>query len=265
MSWLCCPWSTPETVKIQLVSRWACKNKIRTSSQRSRSDVVTTSVWRVGGKKNGSDHTTVQQCDDCKGRNWGTGWWHSSSHSFWCSSTNYWNLAYWECFQWYRCEVQNGRQVFWYCRHYRRHYHIVREQHGVAIGNTSSIPLDHCTHVSSLSLSLSMEDPFVSSHRISGSSVWISLIHQISYSLEQQGSLHLVEVLSITPVHHPYIIFLYSNLIPQHPVPLASVWSNRPRHPQHPRAKRPRPPFLTTSCKIVPSILGNSFVALSFL
>ena len=30
----------------------------------------------------------------------------------------------------------------------------------------------------SLSLSLSMEDPFVSSHRISGSSSWISLIHQ---------------------------------------------------------------------------------------
>ncbi len=91
--------------------------------------------------------------------------------------------------------------------------------------------------------------PFVSSHLISGSSAWISLIHQISYSLEQQGSLHLAEVLSITPVHYPYIIFLYSNLIPQHPVPLASVWSNRPRQPpQHPRAKRPRPPFLTTSC-----------------
>jgi hypothetical protein len=32
------------------------------------------------------------------------------------------------------------------------------------------------------------------------------------------GILHLPEVLSMTPVHYPYIIFLYSILIPQHPV-----------------------------------------------
>ena len=38
------------------------------------------------------------------------------------------------------------------------------------------------------------------------------LIHRIQYSLEQQGSLYLAEILSITPVHKPYIIFLYSIL-----------------------------------------------------
>ncbi len=47
------------------------------------------------------------------------------------------------------------------------------------------------------------------------------------------------------------IIFLYSILIPQHPVPLASMSPNRShQHPQHPRAS-PVAPF-------VPTILGNS-------
>ena len=77
-------------------------------------------------------------------------------------------------------------------------------------------------------------------------------------------SLYLAEVLSITTIHYPYIIFLYSILIPQHPVPLSSVCPNHPRQsPHHPRVTV-RDRFPLNILKIVPSILGNSFFFLSF-
>jgi hypothetical protein len=93
-----------------------------------------------------------------------------------------------------------------------------------------------------------------------------SIKSHIHWNIRDLSSLHFVEVLSMTPVRYPCIIFLYSNLIPQHPVPLPSVSPNRPSQSHHnPMSKRPWSSFLTTSCKIVPSILGNSFVFLSLL
>jgi hypothetical protein len=48
---------------------------------------------------------------------------------------------------------------------------------------------------------------------------WTLLIHQIPYSLEQQGYLYLAEVLSIAPLHYPYIIFLIPSLFLNIPYP----------------------------------------------
>ena len=65
------------------------------------------------------------------------------------------------------------------------------------------------------------------------------------------SGVYLAEVLSRTPVHYPYIIFLYSILIPQHPVPLASMSPNLPlQPPQHPRREARGKPSLFHSRRL---------------
>ena len=105
------------------------------------------------------------------------------------------------------------------------------------VQNNSLFPFVHTSDckilssflVGSLDLRLDLTDP---PHPIFTETSEISVSCGITFD-NNSPFFRLLSPLSVTT-------FLYSNLIPQHPVPLASVSPNRQRQsPHHPRANRP--------------------------